>query len=280
MERLQNVLVKSWREAKLYTSWNNPDKDYEAAVAEFVTTILTPVAENHFLPDFVKFQQRIAASGACLSLAQTLVRLVSPGVPDIYQGAELWELSMVDPDNRRPVDFAKRKALLADLADRHGPGLLKNWQSGSVKQYVIQQALGFRREHPEVFRARRVHPAWRPSDIMPSHADRVCAPLRNDVDNRGRSALFREAVEILAALPRARGRSPIRTWPFLQTRPAAGPTSSPARASKFQAPGAWRRQPCWAASPLPFSPQFRSDRCIAAFTPLNPSIHRHYAAHD
>ena len=159
VERLQNALVKSWREAKLHTSWNNPDKDYETAVAEFVTTILTPVAENHFLPDFAKFQQRIAASGACLSLAQTLVRLASPAVPDIYQGAELWEFSMVDPDNRRPVDFAKRNALLADLAHRHGPGLLKNWQSGSVKQYVIQQALGFRREHPEVFRARRVHPA-------------------------------------------------------------------------------------------------------------------------
>ena len=114
IERLQSDLVKSWREAKLFTSWTNPHKDYEEAVAEFVATILTPAAENRFLPDFVKLQHRVAQSGACLSLAQTLVRLLSPGVPDIYQGSELWELSMVDPDNRRPVDFAKRQSLLAD----------------------------------------------------------------------------------------------------------------------------------------------------------------------
>ncbi len=175
VERLQNVLVKSWREAKLYTSWNDPDKDYEAAVAEFVTTILTPVAENHFLPDFLKFQQRIAASGACLSLAQTLVRLVSPGVPDTYQGAELWELSMVDPDNRRPVDFAKCNALLAEMADRRGPDLLKNWQCGSVKQYVIQQALAFRREHPEVFRAGE----YIPLEAVGHHAAQLIAFARH-----------------------------------------------------------------------------------------------------
>ena len=140
-----------------------------------MTTILTPVAENHFLPDFVKFQERVAASGACLSLAQTLVRLVSPGVPDIYQGAELWELSMVDPDNRRPADFAKRQALLADLADRRGPDLLKNWQCGSVKQYVIQQALGFRREHPEVFRAGE----YIPLETVGHHAAHLIAFARH-----------------------------------------------------------------------------------------------------
>jgi (1->4)-alpha-D-glucan 1-alpha-D-glucosylmutase len=175
LERLQNVLVKSWREAKLYTSWTNPDKDHEAAVAEFVTTILTPVAENHFLPDFVKFQHRIAASGVCLSLSQTLVRLLGPGVPDIYQGAELWELSMVDPDNRRPVDFAKCNALLADTVHRRGPALLKNWQSGSVKQYVIQQALGFRREHPEVFRAGE----YIPLETVGHHAAHLIAFARH-----------------------------------------------------------------------------------------------------
>jgi (1->4)-alpha-D-glucan 1-alpha-D-glucosylmutase len=175
VERLQNVLVKSWREAKLYTSWNNTDKDYEGAIAEFVTTILTPVAENHFLPDFVKLQQRIAASGACLSLAQTILRLASPGVPDIYQGSELWELSMVDPDNRRPVDFAKRQALLADLSDRDGPDLLKHWQCGSVKQYVIQKALCFRREHPEVFRTGE----YIPMEAVGHHAAQLIAFARH-----------------------------------------------------------------------------------------------------
>jgi (1->4)-alpha-D-glucan 1-alpha-D-glucosylmutase len=113
--------------------------------------MLSPVPENRFLPDFLAFQQRVAASGACVSLAQTLVRLVSPGVPDIYNGAELWEFSLVDPDNRRPVDFARREALLASLGDHDPSDLLKHWQCGSVKQFVIQRALEFRRDHADVF---------------------------------------------------------------------------------------------------------------------------------
>ena len=167
VERLQNVLVKSWREAKLYTSWNNPDKDYEAAVAEFVATILTPVAENHFLPDFVKFQHRIAASGACLSLAQTLVRLVSPGVPDIYQGAELWELSMVDPDNRRPVDFAKAPSPFG------GPG--RSPWSRSLEELAIRLREAIRHPTNAWTSGASIRMSfgpgstsrWRPSDIMP-----------------------------------------------------------------------------------------------------------------
>jgi (1->4)-alpha-D-glucan 1-alpha-D-glucosylmutase len=151
--RLQTALVKSWREAKLYTSWANPDNEYESAVADFVTTILTPVAENRFLPDFLKFQLRFAACGATHSLSQTLLRLVSPGVPDIYQGSELWELSLVDPDNRRPVDFPKRKALLTDTESRDLSYLMKNWRDGAVKQYVIQKLLNCRREHSDVFQS-------------------------------------------------------------------------------------------------------------------------------
>lgn len=151
-ERLQKALVKSWREAKLYSSWSKPDTEYESAVADFVTTILTPAEENRFLPDFVAFRERIAAYGAFNSLSQTLVRLASPGVPDIYQGSELWELSLVDPDNRRPVDFARREALLAQLAKCNIACLLKEWHTGAVKQYVITQTLACRRDHADVFR--------------------------------------------------------------------------------------------------------------------------------
>ena len=175
LERLQKSLIKAWREAKRFTSWSKPVKEYEEAVAEFVTTILTPVAENHFLPDFLKFQRRTAASGACLSLAQTLIRMVCPGVPDIYQGSELWELSMVDPDNRRPVDFLKRQLLLADLSDRDGPDLLKDWQRGLVKQYVIQRTLDFRREHTEVFRSGE----YIPLEAVGQHAAHVIAFARH-----------------------------------------------------------------------------------------------------
>jgi (1->4)-alpha-D-glucan 1-alpha-D-glucosylmutase len=151
-ERVQAALVKAWREAKLYTSWSNPDKDYESAVADFVTTILKPDSENRFLPDFAGFQQRIATYGTFNSLSQTLLRLVAPGVPDIYQGSELWELSLVDPDNRRPVDFTKRQNLLEDLTHAGTAELLQRWCTGAVKQYVIQKTLVWRRDHAAVFR--------------------------------------------------------------------------------------------------------------------------------
>jgi (1->4)-alpha-D-glucan 1-alpha-D-glucosylmutase len=174
-KRLQDALLKSWREAKLHTSWSNPNEAYESAVAEFVSTILSPVEENRFLPDFLAFQQRIAAGGACVSLAETLVRLVSPGVPDIYNGAELWELSLVDPDNRRPVDFARRQALLASLGDRNPSDLLKHWQCGSVKQFLIQRTLQFRRDHADVFQ----HGEYIPLDAHGKHATDFIAFARH-----------------------------------------------------------------------------------------------------
>jgi (1->4)-alpha-D-glucan 1-alpha-D-glucosylmutase len=196
--RLQSTLVKSWREAKLFTSWTNPHKDYEDAVAEFVTTILTPAAENRFLPDFGKLQQRIARSGACLSLAQTLVRLLSPGVPDIYQGSELWEFSLVDPDNRRPVDFAKRQSLLTDALKRSVADLMKNWQCGSVKQFVIQKTLEFRRENPEVFRS---------GEYLPLEA---AGPLAAHVIAFARHSGMTWTI---AVAPRFPGRLPKLSWP-------------------------------------------------------------------
>jgi (1->4)-alpha-D-glucan 1-alpha-D-glucosylmutase len=200
-KRLQAALLKSWREAKLYTSWSNPDEAYESAVAEFVTTILSPVAENRFLPDFVAFQKRIAAGGSCVSLAQTLVRLVSPGVPDIYNGAELWELSLVDPDNRRLVDFARRQALLASLGNHDPADLLKHWQCGSIKQFVIQRTLEFRRDHADVFQ----HGEYIPLDAHGKHAAHVIAfrsSFWNGVDHRGRPASSGYRSQVRGALRR------------------------------------------------------------------------------
>ncbi len=169
-------------------------------MAEFVATILTPAAENRFLPDFVKLQHRIAQSGACLSLAQTLVRLLSPGVPDIYQGSELWELSMVDPDNRRPVDFAKRQSLLADALKRSVGDLMKNWQCGSVKQFVIQKTLEFRRENAEVFRGGE----YLPLEAVGPHAAHVIAFARHS-----------GMTWTIAVAPRFPGKLPKLSWPAI-----------------------------------------------------------------
>ena len=174
-ERLQAVLVKSWREAKRYTTWTEPNREYEEAVADFVTTILTPAAENHFLPDFLAFQRSLAAYGAFSSLSQTFLRLASPGVPDTYQGSELWELSMVDPDNRRPVDFAMRETLLADLTTRELSDVLKNWQTGAVKQYVIRKTLSCRRDQPHIFGDGE----YIPLEAGGKHADNVVAFARH-----------------------------------------------------------------------------------------------------
>jgi (1->4)-alpha-D-glucan 1-alpha-D-glucosylmutase len=200
LERLQKTLVKAWREAKQFTSWSSPDSDYETAVAEFVATILTPAAENHFLPDFSQFQRRISFSAVCVSLAQTLIRLVSPGVPDIYQGAELWELSMVDPDNRRPVDFAKSQALLSGIANRNAADLLKTWQCGSVKQFVIQKTLEFRRENAEVFRSGE----YIPLEAVGAHSVHVLAFARHS-----------GMTWSIAVAPRFPGKFSRLSWPSL-----------------------------------------------------------------
>ena len=114
-ERMQVYMEKATREAKLQTSWINPVPEYDAAVREFVAAALSGRAKNRFLAEFRRFHKQIVNWGLYTALAQTLLKLTSPGVPDIYQGQELWDFSLVDPDNRRPVDFALRRELLDHL---------------------------------------------------------------------------------------------------------------------------------------------------------------------
>lgn len=157
--RLEDYLLKAAREAKLDTSWLEPAEDYEKALQNFVAAILFPAADNLFLQDFKEFQQVIAVYGALNSLAQTLLKITSPGLPDFYQNTEVWHFSLVDPDNRRPVDFRALAASLAQLqrAVNDGgppqllPDLLASWEDGRVKLYLIYQALHFRRAHQELF---------------------------------------------------------------------------------------------------------------------------------
>ena len=143
-------MVKAVREAMVHTRWTVPNIDHENALVEFVALILEDSPENHFLRDFEGFARKIAHHGAFNSLSQLLVKIASPGVADFYQGTELWDLRLVDPDNRRIVDFAMRNALLATLC-KDGPTLTElvdHWQDGRIKMYLTQKGLAFRRNHP------------------------------------------------------------------------------------------------------------------------------------
>ena len=156
--RVNAFLVKALREAKTNSGWLNPNETYETAVVEFVASLLQQPDDSPFLRDFHKFQERVAWYGALNSLAQTVIKIMSPGLPDFYQGCELWDLSMVDPDNRRPVDFARRSAMLECLRRRQGErpadllkDLLANWRDGQIKLFVTARALEFRRSSAEFF---------------------------------------------------------------------------------------------------------------------------------
>jgi (1->4)-alpha-D-glucan 1-alpha-D-glucosylmutase len=161
VERLQGFMIKSVKEAKLHTSWLTPNADYENAVAGFVEGVLTGSGGAKFLPAFLPLQRRIAAIGMVNSLAQVAIKIGAPGVPDFYQGTELWDFSLVDPDNRRPVDFALRERLLdevetvlaqpSDVRIKAIASLLDNWTSGAIKLLVTTVGLMLRRSRPDLF---------------------------------------------------------------------------------------------------------------------------------
>jgi len=179
--RLMQYLIKAAREARTHTSWISPDPDYEDALVQFVEAILEDSNDNRFLTDFLKFQKTVAYYGALNSLSQTLLKITSPGVPDFYQGMELWDFSLVDPDNRRPVDFGGCAEALDRLLDgtAGGPvpmveGLLRSWEDGRAKLYVTHQALRIRRELPELFKRGEYIPLPASGD----RKDQVCAFAR------------------------------------------------------------------------------------------------------
>jgi (1->4)-alpha-D-glucan 1-alpha-D-glucosylmutase len=145
VERLAGWQQKAMREAKRRTGWGDPDQDYEDASRAFLDGVLE--AGSPLLPKVAAFAARIASAGAAKSLAQVVLRLTTPGVPDLYQGTEYWDESLVDPDNRRPVDFPARAASLGPAPAE----LLGHWQDGAVKQAVIQRLLQLRAAEPEMF---------------------------------------------------------------------------------------------------------------------------------
>jgi len=145
-ERLAAWQQKALREAKLATDWTAPNEAYESAARRFLTRVFA--SETGLLPEIARFARRIGPAGAVNGLAQTLMKLTAPGVPDIYQGTDYWDVSLVDPDNRRPVDFAARmRSLEASSLDE----LAANWRDGRIKQAVIARALAVRRSAPRLF---------------------------------------------------------------------------------------------------------------------------------
>ncbi|MCG6942333.1 MAG: malto-oligosyltrehalose synthase [Thiohalocapsa sp.] len=155
--RIDAYMAKAAKESKLHTAWTNADPQYEAALAAFVDAVTDPARSAAFLEDFIGFLRPVARLGLLNSLTLALLRLTAPGVPDIYQGCELWNLSLVDPDNRRPVDFDQRRALLAGLPTpaADAPADPPAWHAadGSAKLHLIRQALRLRAEAPALFAA-------------------------------------------------------------------------------------------------------------------------------
>jgi (1->4)-alpha-D-glucan 1-alpha-D-glucosylmutase len=186
VERLKGALVKSLREAKVHSTWVAPDTAYEDAMVSFAADALDPSRAGNFLALFLPFVARISELGARNTLVQTVVKLTLPGMPDIYQGTELWDFSMVDPDNRRPVDYRVRAQMLEQVqaelaADR--PAAMRRyaeeWRDCRFKLATIATLLAYRRDHAGLFE----NGGYEPLAGDGPDADRVCGFLRSQADD-------------------------------------------------------------------------------------------------
>ena len=176
--RVQEHILKATREAMVHTRWTRPNQPHEDALLKFVARILSKDDNREFFQDFRQFQKKVAYFGMVNGLSQTLLKIAVPGVPDFYQGSELWDLRLVDPDNRGPIDFAKRAAALESIAHADSSqalrNLVENWHDGSIKLYLIWKAIRFRRNHDDLFR----HGEFVPLQSAGANARNVTAFLR------------------------------------------------------------------------------------------------------
>ena len=182
-ERIEGYMIKAAREAKSRTSWANVNADYEEALLQFIRALLEQRDLNTFLTEFIAFQRRISRYGLLNAMSQTLCKLTAPGMPDIYQGNEIWDFSLVDPDNRRPVDYTKRRGMLAELENidmdtcvERGltAALMANMADGRCKLFVTWKVLQFRRDHASLFREGE----YIPLRVSGEYAANVCAFAR------------------------------------------------------------------------------------------------------
>jgi (1->4)-alpha-D-glucan 1-alpha-D-glucosylmutase len=174
-ERMETYAIKAAREGKVETSWINPDEGYEAGVKRFVRRILDPAGSAEFIASFDRLARRTALLGALNSLSQLTLKTTMPGVPDFYQGTEFWDLSLVDPDNRRPVDFSARAAALEELEiEPDWAALAAAWPDGRIKLALTRHLLALRNEYAALF----AQGTYRPLEVSGPHRDHVVAFAR------------------------------------------------------------------------------------------------------
>jgi (1->4)-alpha-D-glucan 1-alpha-D-glucosylmutase len=204
LERMQAFTLKAAREGKQETSWLNSNEAYEAGLRTFLARILDPAASGEFLNSLETLAQRVSLLGALNSLSQITLKATIPGVPDFYQGTEFWDLSLVDPDNRRPVDFAERASVLASMDAPNWENLVKSWSNGHLKLAWTRHLLKLRAELADVF----AHGDYQPLEVSGPHRDHIIAFARR----RGRYAAV-----VAVAKSFARFSQGGRAWPIAKT---------------------------------------------------------------
>jgi (1->4)-alpha-D-glucan 1-alpha-D-glucosylmutase len=200
LERMQAYALKDAREGKQETSWLNPHPAYETGVQEFLARILDPKVSAEFIDSLQTLARRVALLGALNSLSQITLKATMPGVPDFYQGTEFWDLSLVDPDNRRPVDFAARAKVLAAVETPDWNHLVQRWPDGHLKLAWTRHLLKLRNELADVF----ADGDYQPLETSGPHRNHVIAFARH----HGRDAAIAVVTKTLAPLSQGG-----RTWP-------------------------------------------------------------------
>ncbi|MDB6167660.1 MAG: 4-alpha-glucanotransferase [Verrucomicrobia bacterium] len=178
-ERLRTHFRKAVSEAKRHTSDLNPNERYLAACDRYIDGIASPETGKEFLQEFLPFAQRLARAGCVNSLTQVILKATCPGVPDFYQGSETWDFSLVDPDNRRPVNFTLREQRLASLAKRNAEDLLHSWRDGGIKMWVMHTLLNFRFRHHGLF----FEGSYEPLQAEGAFAEHIVAFVRRHVES-------------------------------------------------------------------------------------------------
>ena len=173
-ERLQAYALKAAREGKQETSWLNPHAAYEAGLKTFIERILDRSMSGEFLESLDRLAKRVALLGALNSLSQITLKATMPGVPDFYQGTEFWDFSFVDPDNRRPVDFASRASALASIEPPDWSRLLQDWPDGHLKLAWTRHLLKLRTEMADVF----TEGDYQPLQVTGPHREHIIAFAR------------------------------------------------------------------------------------------------------